>query len=197
MNQYPQTNMPVRRQWYSDPAQPPQQGQSTDMTNMGTALRNWATAGAGTTQTVQPATGATTPYMGGAPFGGGAAPAGAGGAAGGGAGGSGSSMVASAGPWAALALAILGNEHNSKRRGFRSDNDGQYARHLLSGHVLTQDIDKKWGPSIDKRTGGKFSDWGLKGDAMVASQAASLRPKAAWDSLTKESSLAKALRKIF
>lgn len=73
-------------------------------------------------------------------MGGGGASGGAasGGAASGG-GGFGSAM-ASAGPWAALAAAIIGNESAAKDAG-RRRSGGDHAKDLFSGKVLSQDMD--------------------------------------------------------
>lgn len=75
----------------------------------------------------------------------------AGGSAGAGAGASGGGgMLAAAGPWAALAAAVIGNEMAAKDAGRRSDDDGEYAKDLLTGKVLEQDLeyygDKIGGP---------------------------------------------------
>lgn len=82
-------------------------------------------------------------FAGGAAAGGTAAGgAAAGGAAGGAAaGGSAAGGIASGGPWALLAAAIVGNEVNAKKKGRRSDDNGQYAMDLISGKVMEQDSD--------------------------------------------------------
>ena len=83
---------------------------------------------------------------GGSAAGGGAA---GGGAAGGGAGGG--SALAAAGPWAALAAAIIGNESMAKKNDKRGRaSGGEYVGDLLTGKVLEQDAsyagDKIGGP---------------------------------------------------
>lgn len=84
-----------------------------------------------------------TGQVGGSTFasGGGAAAGGGGSAAGG---------IGAGGWWALLAAAIIGNETNAKKKGRRSDNDGQYGLDLLTGKVLEQDAeyygDKVGGP---------------------------------------------------
>lgn len=65
---------------------------------------------------------------------------GGGGAAGGGAGGS--SGLAAAGPWAALAAAIIGNETYAKKHGYRNSGS-EYWTDLATGKVLGQDIDQR------------------------------------------------------
>lgn len=63
-----------------------------------------------------------------------------GGGAGGGAGGS--SGLAAAGPWAALAAAIIGNETYAKKHGYRNSGS-EYWTDLATGKVLGQDIDQR------------------------------------------------------
>lgn len=89
-----------------------------------------------------------------------------GGAAGGGMGGA----AAAAGPWAALAAIIMANEEDSRKKGLRAEDRGERTRDQLTGKVLTQDIQGKWGPMEDKWTGGKASSLGLVGDQEGASQ---------------------------
>lgn len=90
------------------------------------------------------------PMFGGQPLWGGAAQgaaSGAGTAAGGGAVGGGSALAA-AGPWAALAAAIIGNEVYQKEHGNRSDGWGAYLGELASGEAIERDARKylgKWG----------------------------------------------------
>lgn len=85
---------------------------------------------------------------GGAAGGGAAGGSAAGGsAAGGGASGAGGGMAAG-GMWAALAAAIMVNEYNAKKGGYRSDDDKQYAKDLLGGKVLEQDFNQRWLPKM-------------------------------------------------
>lgn len=70
--------------------------------------------------------------------GGGGAAAGAEGAA---AGGEGGSMLASAGPWAALAAVIAGNEINARKEGRRDDDKATHLMDAFSGKVLEQDTE--------------------------------------------------------
>lgn len=126
--------------------------------------------------------------------------AGAGGAAGGAAGGSAAggmgSAAAAAGPWAALAAIIMINEEDSRKKGLRSENRGERTRDQLTGKVLTQDIEGKWGPMLDKWTGGNFSKLGFQGDAKGASQIASGRIAPGIKSLWNEGTIKK-IRDIF
>lgn len=125
-------------------------------------------------------------------FGGGAAGGAGAGAAGGG--------MAAAGPFAALAALIMLNEADSKKRGLRSENQGEYTKDLLTGKVLTQDIEGKWGPLADKLTGGFTSKSGLTGDAKGASQLMSGRIGPGLKTFTKEGTpgkFLKALKKLF
>lgn len=71
-------------------------------------------------------------------FGGGGATTG--GEAAGAAGGE-SSMLASAGPWAALAAVIAGNEINARKEGRRDEDKATHAMDALSGKVLEQDTE--------------------------------------------------------
>ena len=72
---------------------------------------------------------------------------GAAGGAGGGASGMGSAMAA-AGPWAALAAAIIGNETYQNKSGNRPNDAKSYAGELATGKVLERDAERylgKWG----------------------------------------------------
>ena len=125
--------------------------------------------------------------------------AGAGGAAGGAAAGGGSAAggaMAAAGPWAALAAIIMINEEDSRKKGLRAENRSERTRDQLTGKVLTQDIEGKWGPMFDKWTGGNFSKLGFQGDAKGASQIASLRIGPGLKTLWNEGTIKK-IRDIF
>lgn len=63
-----------------------------------------------------------------------------GGAPAGGAGGGGGA-IGSAGPWAALAAAIIANESVAKKQGRRPDSEEKHMTDLLSGKVLEYDAD--------------------------------------------------------
>lgn len=93
----------------------------------------------------------------GAAGGGGAAAGGGGSAAGGGA----SSGIAAAGPWAALAAAIVVNEKSARNGGHRRDG-WQYGKDLIGGKVLEQDANSRW----QQKLGGYNDDkTGLLNDA--------------------------------
>lgn len=120
--------------------------------------------------------------------GGGAAGGGAAGAASGGIG----SMAASAGPWAALAAAIYGNEKSAKDGGYRREGT-DYAKDLATGKVLYQDVDQRWAPKLF----GENDKMGFGGDMRAASALGSFQPKKALDHFKDDSSIGKLLKKIF
>lgn len=126
---------------------------------------------------------------------------GVGGGGGGGATGGGfGQMAASAGPWAALAAAIIGNEEHSRKKGLRAEDRGERLKDQLTGKVLTQDIEGKWAPYADKLTGGAASKSGITGDWKAGSQIASGRIGSGLKTLTKEGTTGKIadfLRKLF
>jgi hypothetical protein len=62
----------------------------------------------------------------------------------------GSSWMAAAGPWAALAAIIAGNEREARRGGYRDEDDWEYSKDLLGGKVFEQDIEKRWSPYLDE-----------------------------------------------
>lgn len=112
---------------------------------------------------------------------------GAGGSAAGGAGGGGmGSMLSSAGPWAALAAAIYMNEKDSDKKGLRDKDPWGRTKDTLTGKVLVDDIEGKWGPKLDDWTGGKFSDSGLKGDWVGGAKIAGGNLKGGLQDLYKE-----------
>lgn len=80
-----------------------------------------------------------------------------GGAGGGAAGGSGTSALSSLGPWAALAAAIYLNESNAREKGYRSEDDTQYAKDLLGGKVFEQDVSQRFAPKLESAWGGSGS----------------------------------------
>lgn len=127
-------------------------------------------------------------------LGGGATSGGA--AAGGGAASGMGGAAAAAGPWAALAAIIMINEEDSRKKGLRAENRTERTKDQLTGKVLTQDIEGKWGPMFDKWTGGNFSKLGFQGDAKGASQIASGRFAPGIKSLWNEGTIGK-LRKLF
>lgn len=56
-------------------------------------------------------------------------------------GGSGGGGIGAAGPYAALAAAIIGNEAAAKDAGRRPEDNGEWGKDLLSGKVLETDMD--------------------------------------------------------
>lgn len=109
--------------------------------------------------------GGATPLGSGATAAGSAGPGGASalsqvGIAGQGVGGSGSgagSGMAAAGPWAALAAVIVGNELYARKRGYRSEDKGEYMKDLFSGEVFHQDIEQRFLPKLGIDEGSKTS----------------------------------------
>lgn len=87
--------------------------------------------------------------------GGGGAAGGAGGGAGSGAGG----MIASAGPWAALAAVIIGNEMYAEKHGYRSEDPKEHLKDLLTGEVQHQDLEQRWLPKLGIEDDSKTSDF--------------------------------------
>ena len=89
--------------------------------------------------------------------------AGGGGAAGGAGAGGGGSVIASAGPWAALAAAIYLNESQARDTGRRNEDDLLYARDLLTSNVVTQDVeaatDKMFGSGDTSKTINSMADF--------------------------------------
>lgn len=86
---------------------------------------------------------------------------GGGGAAGGGAASGGlGSAASSAGPWAALAAAIVGNELYAKNHGER---DGQLfpGADALEGRALVDDVNSRWAPMADKAVPGLGNEFKL------------------------------------
>lgn len=57
-------------------------------------------------------------------------------------------MASSAGPWALLAAAIISNEYNAKKGGYRNEDDWGYAQDVIGGKVLEQDLNQRWLPQI-------------------------------------------------
>lgn len=99
---------------------------------------------------------------------------GGGGAAGGEAAGGGfGEAMSSAGPWAALAAAIIANEHEAREGGYRSEDDGDYAQDVLGGKVLEQDLNKRWLPDMFGEDL-KHDDTGLGGDMKIGAELSSL-----------------------
>ncbi len=80
-------------------------------------------------------------------FGGGGSAAG-GSSAAGGAASSGGGGMAAAGPWAALAALVVANEDNARKGGYRDKDKGDYAKDLIGGKVLEQDLNQRWLPKL-------------------------------------------------
>lgn len=119
--------------------------------------------------------------------------AGAGGAAAGGSAGGGlGSAAASAGPWGALAAAIAVNEYNAKNGGFRAENDKEYAKDLITGKVVSQDINGRWAPKLF----GSSDKMGLGADMKAAGEASHLDLNGTIDNL-KNGTIGKLIKKIF
>ena len=168
---------------YSRPEQPQQQQPGMGMGNIGGIAEMFGGGGAATATE-----GGTTAAGGGAAAGGTAtAGAGAGGGAAGGGGG-----FAAAGPWAALAAVIIANESEAKRGGYRSEDDGEYAKDLVTGEVLQQDVEERWLPKI-------FGDdlendeTGMGGDTLAATQFATGDFAEAWHTMKDDGVLGKIL----
>jgi hypothetical protein len=166
----------------------PQQQQQQSIPNISSFMDMFGGAGGGA---VTPAVAeyggfssgvASSPAAGGGtwygPFAEGGIASGGGGAAGGGAGASsGGSMLSTLGPWAALAAIIYANETEARRGGYRSEDDTQYAKDLLGGKVLSQDVEQRWAPKLE-------SAWGGSGSmASAASNIGSLDFSNAWGDL--------------
>jgi len=58
------------------------------------------------------------------------------------------SAAAAAGPWAALAAIIIGNELMAKKGGYRSEDPKEHMKDILSTEVLNQDIEQRWLPKL-------------------------------------------------
>lgn len=123
---------------------------------------------------------------------GGGAAAGGGASAGAAGGSSAGGMLASAGPWAALAAAILINENEAREGGYRDEDDWEYAKDLFGGKVLSQDINERWSPKLFGD-----DDYGFGGDMEVFGELSTLDFSNAWDKLKNDSTIAKLLKKVF
>lgn len=108
---------------------------------------------------------------------------------------SGGSMLASVGPWALLAAAIVGNETEARRGGYRAEDDTEYARDLLTGRVVSQDIDQRWGPKLFG-SAWEENKGGIPADILALTDAGAMDFSGAWDHL-KEGSLAKLFGGLF
>ena len=124
---------------------------------------------------------------------GGSAGASVGGSAGGGAGASGAGGMSAAGPWALLAAVIVANEYNAKKGGYRSEKKSEYAKDLLGGQVVSQDVDNRWAPKLF----GNNDKYGLGGDMKIWGDLSTLDFGNAWDKFRKDGTAAKLFKKIF
>lgn len=131
-------------------------------------------------------------------FGGGSAAGGASGAAGASGGGAasggasgGASALSSAGPWAALAAVIIGNEYGAKEGGRRSEDKSKWAKDAISGKVLTQDA-----PYYAQKAFGK-DEFGLGGDMVAGAELATGDFSNAWEAFKEQGTLGKLFDKLF
>lgn len=122
--------------------------------------------------------------------GGGGGAAGGEAAAAGGSGGGGSSFLASAGPWAALAAAIIINENEAIEGGYRDEDKGDYALDVVGGKVLEQDVSKRWVPKLFGEDL-EHDDLGIGADMLVGSDLATLDFSNAWDTFKNKGLLSK------
>lgn len=170
---------------YSQPEQPQQQQPGMGMGNIGGMAEMFGGGGAATT-----ASGGATTTGGGAAAGG-TATVGAG-AGGGAAGGGGGGGFAAAGPWAALAAVIIANESEAKRGGYRSEDDKEYAKDIVTGEVLQQDAEERWLPKIFGEDL-ENDDTGMGGDTLAATQFATGDFGEAWNTMKEDGVLGKIL----
>lgn len=115
-----------------------------------------------------------------------------GGSSAGGGGGSGGSMLASAGPWAALAAIVIGNESEAEKGGYRAEDRTERAKDMLSGRVLEQDVEQRWLPKMFGENL-ENDETGLGGDMLGASQLGGGNFSDAWDSFKNKGTLSKIL----
>jgi hypothetical protein len=99
-------------------------------------------------------------------------------------------MASSAGPWAALAAVIIGNETNAAGGGYRKDGT-DYAVDIIDGQVVEQDINQRWLPSIFGEDL-KHDDYGFGADTKAFGEIMTFDFGNAWDSL-QEGTLGKTL----
>lgn len=135
---------------------------------------------------------------GGSAAGGGAAASGGGAAASGGsaAGGTAASGMASMGPWAALAAVIIANESNARDNDYRSKDDKQYAKDLIGGKVLEQDVNQRW----SKKLGGYDDDkTGMINDMGAAAEFSTFDFSNGWDKIENGTlgKIGKGIKKLF
>ncbi len=82
--------------------------------------------------------------------------------------GGGGSWLGSAGPWAALAAVVLGNESEGKKGGYRREGS-DYWKDLFGGKVIEQDFNKRWSQKLfgSKDKYGFGSDFEAFGELMT------------------------------
>lgn len=105
----------------------------------------------------------------------------------------GSSFLSSAGPWAALAAAIIANEHEAISGGYRDEDTGDYAQDLLGGKVLEQDFSKRWVPKLFGEDL-EHDDLGIGADMLVGADLLTFDFSNAWDTFKEKGLLAKLFR---
>ena len=118
---------------------------------------------------------------------GGSGGASGGGAMGGGTAGGGGSSLSGAGPWAALAAVIIGNEYNAEKMGRRPDSESQWARDALTGKVTTYDA-----PYLSQKVFGK-DQFGLGGDIVGGAELSTGDFSNAWDAFKNQGTIGKIL----
>ena len=123
----------------------------------------------------------------GAMLGGSGGATGASGASGAGSAGGGGSAFASAGPWAALAAAVIANEYSANEAGRRPENESQWARDALTGKVTTYDA-----PYLTQKVFGK-DQFGLGGDIIGGAELSTGDFSNAWDAFKNQGTIGKIL----
>ena len=91
-----------------------------------------------------------------------------------------------------LAATIAVNEYNAKKGGYRSDNNGQYAKDLITGKVMSQDVNERWAPKLF----GSSDKFGLGGD-MKAGAELSHGDFHGFKENLKDGTIGKLVKKIF
>jgi len=110
-----------------------------------------------------------------------------GGAMGGGTAGGGGSALSGAGPWAALAAAVIANEYSANEAGRRPENESQWARDALTGKVTTYDA-----PYLSQKAFGK-DQFGLGGDIVGGAELSTGDFSNAWDAFKNQGTIGKIL----
>lgn len=110
---------------------------------------------------------------------------GATGASGAGSAGGGGSAFASAGPWAALAAAVIANEYSANEAGRRPENESQWARDALTGKVTTYDA-----PYLTQKVFGK-DQFGFGGDIIGGAELSTGDFSNAWEAFKEQGTIGK------